>query len=775
MGDIADSIMGWFGRTKANTSLSTKPTQAVAERETREIVVGSDREESLKLQLSSDRPGTWTSDHYEETRQYTGWNYAAISAMASQCAQAKVRGLKFDDSRTEDDKGEPLLYNDSLLKFVREPNPHQCGSMFRYEQAVQLRLTGTCLIWNIRNGFGKIIERYVIPTAIAEPNSPTRQYPMGYWRINPVGSRYDTAFLLGGLVHTIGHNIDARDVQAIRLPHPLHKDDGQSSVSAMALWTDNSTQIDISQNASMRNAAKPSMLVAVNQLLDQDQKDAVTSKLNQQYAGAAKDGKIMVIEAEGISVSQLSQTAEEMDYNESSDKLRDKILAGHKTPPIALGMESPTGRDGLYAPLAQYAFFAVQPLLDMLAKEDNRAFAWQYGEGYEVKYEAATIKDEENERKDTDQLINGRALTKDELREIHGKQPFGGDRGDELAGTEDKPDEPDPAIMPPAPGMPPKENPDEKTDDEPSANEDDEGVSTGNGSQLKKSLRAIIREELESIVAESIRKAEDSCGASSGPGGGFGPGNTCGKNRFEVGRSLSVEERKTVMDTLVDAYVVNGIEKVVKRYNRDGDPVYGYPYVPEVFDTSDITGAKIRYSVKLPDGSVAHPSELFPDVTKAKIENQIAKEQFDAEQNERHEADLNRSRQERIGVSSMEAQRKYMKTGRMMSYSYMAKKGDSQFVRVDGKSQSDIDYYSDNGFEASGSTLGVMDYEEGKLKRSFKATVRKGSESDIPESVRKLHPEIFSVEPEQKSWLGKVTDDLLDSLVADDLNVSTRG
>ena len=130
----------------------------------------------------------------------------------------------------------------------------------------------------------------------------------------------------------------------------------------------------------MRNAAKPSMMVAVEELMDQDQKDAVTSKLNQQYAGASKDGRIMVIEGKGISVSQMSQTAEEMDYNESSDKLRDKILAGHKTPPIALGMESPTGRDGLYAPLAQYAFFAMQPLLDMLAKEDNRAFAWQYGD-----------------------------------------------------------------------------------------------------------------------------------------------------------------------------------------------------------------------------------------------------------------------------------------------------------------------------------------------------------------------------------------------------------
>lgn len=94
-------------------------------------------------------------------------------------------------------------------------------------------------------------------------------------------------------------------------------------------------------------------------------------------------------------------------------------------------------------------------------------------------------------------------------------------------------------------------------------------------------------------------------------------------DRFEVGRSLTKEQRKTVLATLVDVYKAKGAPRESKGQGRDGNDRSGYVHSPELFEKSDITGAMVRYYVTLPDGRIAHPSELFPDYTQSDINNEI--------------------------------------------------------------------------------------------------------------------------------------------------------
>lgn len=71
--------------------------------------------------------------------------------------------------------------------------------------------------------------------------------------------------------------------------------------------------------------------------------------------------------------------------------------------------------------------------------------------------------------------------------------------------------------------------------------------------------------------------------------------------RFEVGKRLTKDEK----------------HEVLKRYDRvSGDPIYGYEYNPEYMYDSDITGRRIRFYIKLPDGRIAHPTELYPNLQK---------------------------------------------------------------------------------------------------------------------------------------------------------------
>ncbi len=104
--------------------------------------------------------------------------------------------------------------------------------------------------------------------------------------------------------------------------------------------------------------------------------------------------------------------------------------------------------------------------------------------------------------------------------------------------------------------------------------------------------------------------------------------------RGSVGAALTKEQKKSVLKTLVDVYKTKGAEKESKGLDRNGNERMGYAYQPELFEKSDITGAMVRYHVTLPDGRIAHPTELFPEYTQSDIDAEMSRRQ-NAERNAR--------------------------------------------------------------------------------------------------------------------------------------------
>jgi len=132
---------------------------------------------------------------------------------------------------------------------------------------LQLQLTGTSIVWNVPNKFGKTVQRYVIPTTIASPVPPTDDLPQGGYKIQPTSLRYynesyGSSFTSTGTFHQVaGKIIPLAQLQITRWPHPIYKDDGQSPVSAGAKWIDSANQIDAARWAQMNNGADPSIVV----------------------------------------------------------------------------------------------------------------------------------------------------------------------------------------------------------------------------------------------------------------------------------------------------------------------------------------------------------------------------------------------------------------------------------------------------------------------------------------------------------------------------------
>ena len=257
-------IAGWFGGARKSTGTSG---------------IG------LRAALNGGAPGGWASDHREETAHNTGFNYIAIHAIASQVAGATVtvfadgerQGLcrsrrkslasrvgtftKWKSTYGADDREtDPLPSSHPLVRLLKRPNPYESGANFRYRQAQQIRLTGTCLVWNVPSLSGPTCERYVIPTSMASPVPPTNDLPRGGWRISPVASRYapiaDNGYVDSPTWYRIlGQIVDARQVQVVRLPHAWYLDDGQSPLSAGAKWVDAGEAVDEARYHQLKNTS----------------------------------------------------------------------------------------------------------------------------------------------------------------------------------------------------------------------------------------------------------------------------------------------------------------------------------------------------------------------------------------------------------------------------------------------------------------------------------------------------------------------------------------
>ena len=347
----------------------------------------------------------------------------------------------------------PLPHTHRLARLLKRPNPRQSGGSFRAEIAMYRRLTGACLIWNVPNLWGDTVERYVLPRAAVTPMRPTLQFPEGSWKVQLDSSRYgiDGLWSFGPLGQFAGWEIDARQVQTMRDHHPIYKDDAQSPVSACALWTDTSAQIDISRHAHLVNGPDPSIGVVLPDDFDPppNEMERIRADFEQKYAGTAKHGKVAFM-TQGKEIVPLGSLIKDMQYNEGWEQMRDAILSIHGVPPIAVGIEQPTGREGLYAPLKQFELLTIQPMLSEMAEDDTEAIAKQHGDDYEVEYVAKSIEDPDRKDAEIRLCMDAGAIRVDEVRKEFGREPWGGDEGEKIVGGQSQQ-----PMLDPQTGQPP--------------------------------------------------------------------------------------------------------------------------------------------------------------------------------------------------------------------------------------------------------------------------------------------------------------------------------
>jgi site-specific DNA-cytosine methylase len=95
--------------------------------------------------------------------------------------------------------------------------------------------------------------------------------------------------------------------------------------------------------------------------------------------------------------------------------------------------------------------------------------------------------------------------------------------------------------------------------------------------------------------------------------------------RFEAGKKLSDEEKKEVLSTLKDAYKVNGVPYHIEE-TTGGKEKRVYEPTADSYVVSDITNRPLRYYITLPDGRVAHPTEVYPNISDNEVKSSATKQ-----------------------------------------------------------------------------------------------------------------------------------------------------
>lgn len=95
--------------------------------------------------------------------------------------------------------------------------------------------------------------------------------------------------------------------------------------------------------------------------------------------------------------------------------------------------------------------------------------------------------------------------------------------------------------------------------------------------------------------------------------------------RFEAGKKLSDEEKKEVLSTLKDAYKVNGVPYHIEETAGSKEKRV-YEPTADSYVVSDITNRPLRYYITLPDGRVAHPTEVYPNISDNEVKSSATKQ-----------------------------------------------------------------------------------------------------------------------------------------------------
>ena len=405
----------------------------------------------LLMAMRSRAPGAWTDDRWQETNSLQGIQYLAIHRTCEQLSQSEFQVFEKDEKHPDGKRPASSPGGLKLIQRLQHPNSRDSFGDWMYRCGQQINLTGSALTWMVPNKFDgdspkgqSILEMYCIPTATAIPQPAVNpQYPDGYYRIQPYYP-YGPFSSYPSPMSATGAPIPAQWMMAVRMPHPLLMYEGFSPMTALRLHIDEVTSMDRSRWYSQRRAFNPSAVLNFDGSPDAPPlPEPEIERIRADFANAhqaPENTGMLFVATPGSKFEPWGTSPKEMDWKDSWAQLVDFILAGFGIGKGAAGLTDGQSYSTLFASLKQFHLLTLKPMCDRVASHITRHMAPFFGDNLIVEIKAPRIDDHEVIERKLRLLMDGRALSKQELRQALDfpvtKEPWGNEFAGEKSTSE---------------------------------------------------------------------------------------------------------------------------------------------------------------------------------------------------------------------------------------------------------------------------------------------------------------------------------------------------
>lgn len=407
----------------------------------------------------------------EQLRSNRFWNYIAVNRIATKLSQmtpmvslpSRGRGRKQTWLSWEQrqhlrqhysgvvqsvaDDLTPVADNHPVVQLLKKPNGVDPWWSLVYETHTFWQLTGRAYWWIVPNALGLPAEIHCVPTDLVTPEFDREGQQIG-WKVQRPGT-----------VSPL--NVPFNEIREVKFPSPLGKRDAGSPTLAGDLWIDNALALEESRGFSMRNMVRPSVLVKLDAAVYKNPDDTVLARLKEKFMsriGSVQHTGEPLIQPPGMEVTPWGAKPSEMDFPESSDQLRDSILALRGVPRALAGMSHDLNRASIEGAEAVFCDYTISPLASMFAGFITSAVAAPFDPRIVVWFDDCKPRQAEQEREEWDLDWRLGAASPDERREFRGREAWGvegvtdvGYIGSSLLPLDDRPDE----VAPVPPGQQP--------------------------------------------------------------------------------------------------------------------------------------------------------------------------------------------------------------------------------------------------------------------------------------------------------------------------------
>lgn len=394
--------------------------------------------------------GAWTESRIELVRHFKHWVYIGIDRIATTIARS-IPNISFVESALRPSPSasnhsihggldlytsfarrkslapiqahERLVPCDNdhpLVRLLRDPNDPDTAYDLWYETILFLLLTGNAYWYTPHgdNGFGLPEAIWVIPSHWMWPVMGKDRLIEAY-EMRPVEGNF------------LRQRLPAEQIIHFRRKSPISKIDGYSPFTAGNLWVDTQESIDRTRFFTFKNGAFPGVAVEFDgKYRDPADEDLarIESKFVARYSGETRANKPLFLPP-GVTLKKLSVSPHEMAYCESSEQIRDNILALLGIPSVICGISRQMTYGSVLAAQKAYCEFAVNPLAAFLGQTISESLARQFDESLRVWWPNFSPDDPEQTEREIQTDLQFGVRTYNEIRAQRGYTPYacGGD------------------------------------------------------------------------------------------------------------------------------------------------------------------------------------------------------------------------------------------------------------------------------------------------------------------------------------------------------------